>query len=71
MDQLFSFLLEIFFHMNNHIDKVVSVMFVENVSKLNVTSENISKKTLDCFGSKLELKVIVMASFSNNNLILS
>ena len=54
---LFSFLLEIFsrlltlhclkclFHMNNHIDKVVNVMFVEKVSIWNVTSENISKKS--------------------------
>ena len=53
---LFSFLLEIFstfltlhclkclFHVNIHIDKVINVMFVENVSIWNVTSENISKK---------------------------
>ena len=51
---LFSFLLEIFstllilhciFYVNIHVDKVVNVMFVENVSILNVTSENISKKS--------------------------
>ena len=53
---LLSFLLEIFstlltlhylkclFHVNIHIDKVLNVMFVENVSIQNVTSEKISKK---------------------------
>ena len=59
---LLSFLLEIFttlltlhcpkclFHVNIHIDKVINVMFVENISIWNVTSENISKNSLDCFG---------------------
>ena len=58
---LFSFLLETFstlltlhcpkciLHVNIHIDKVINVMFVENISIWNVTSENYSKKTLDCF----------------------
>ena len=32
------------FHMNNHIDKIVHVMFVEIVSWWNVISENIRKK---------------------------
>ena len=36
--------------MNIHIDKVVNVMFVENVLILNGTSENVSEKALDCFG---------------------
>ena len=31
-------------------------MFVETVSKLGVTSENISKKQLMFFGSKLEIQ---------------
>ena len=60
---LFSFLLETFstlltlhcpkciLHVNIHMDKVINVMFVENISIWNVTSETISKKqTLDCFG---------------------
>ena len=53
----FSFLLEIFstlltlhcpkclFHMNDHINQVVNVMFVGKVSRWKVTSENISKKS--------------------------
>ena len=51
----FSFILEIFstlltlhclkclFHMNSHINQVVNVRFVGKVSRLNATSENISK----------------------------
>ena len=58
---LFSFLFVIFsthftlhclkclFHLNNHIDKVENVMFVEKVLIWNMTSENISKKTLNLF----------------------
>ena len=59
---LFSFILEIFstlltlhclkclFYVNNHRNKVLSVIIVEKGSKLNMTSENIIKKTLCCFG---------------------
>ena len=54
---LLSFLLELFstlltlyclkslFHVNIYIDKVINVMFVENISIDNVISENISKKS--------------------------
>ena len=37
------------FHMNNHIYKVVYVMFVEIVSWWNVTSENICKTSTNFF----------------------
>ena len=39
------------FHMDNHMDQVVKVMFVETCSRGNDTPENISKKTLAFFGS--------------------
>ena len=87
---LFSFLLETFstlltmhclkclFHMNKHINKVVNVMFVENVSMWNVTSENISKKSTWLFWVPSwryqyiwqllqNQKVLIMASYSNNH----
>ena len=35
--------------MNNHIYKVVYVMFVETVSGLNLTSENMNKKSTNFF----------------------
>ena len=69
---LFSFLLELFstlltlhcleclFHVNIDIDQVVNVMFVENISIYNVTSENISrKKHLIVLGFKLELSIFL------------
>ena len=39
--------------MNKHKNKVVNVMFVENVSIWNVKSENIRKKALNCFGFRV------------------
>ena len=86
----FLFLLEIFstlltlhcpkclFHMNNHINQVVNVMFVGKVSRWNVTSENICKKST-CFflvpGRRFQYfrhllqnpNLKLMASFSNNH----
>ena len=59
---LFSILLEIFstlltlhslkciFHVNIHIEKIVNVMFLENVSIWIVTSENINRKSTWFFG---------------------
>ena len=84
------FLLEIFstlltllcpiclFHMNNHIDKVVHVMFVETVSGWNVTSKNIFKKSTNFFfapGRRFQhfkhilqnAKLYLLASFSSNH----
>ena len=70
--------LDCLFHMNNNIDLVVNVMFVESVSGWNVTLENISKKKHKFFlipdwrsqhfrhlfkNPKLKL----MASFSSNH----
>ena len=70
--------LKCLFHVNIHINKVRNVMFVENVSIWNVTSENISKKRIllflvlswSCqyFWQHLpNQKVQVMASFYNNH----
>ena len=66
------------FHMDNHIDKVVYVMFVETVSGWNGTSENISKKISNFFlvpGSRSKHfgqllqnpKLQLMASLSSNH----
>ena len=68
----------VFFHMNSHINQVVNVMFVANVSRWNATSENISKKTTWFFlvpGRRFQYfrhllqnpNLNVMASFSNNH----
>ena len=43
------------FHMNNHIDLAVCVMFVEIVSGLNIKSKNIQEKKHQIFfGVRLE-----------------
>ena len=80
---LLKFLLEIFstlltlhclkcpFHVNIQIDKVINVMFVENISIWNVISENISKNNTWFFlGSMLEVSIFLTTftqskSFSN------
>ena len=50
--------------MNNHIDPVVNVMFVEKVLVWNVTSENISTKADDCFGFQVE-DINFLTTFKN------
>ena len=77
---LFSFLLEIFstlltlhcltciFHMIKHINKVVNVMFVENISIWNVTSENIAKKVPNFFGFYAEMSIFLTTFTKLNRL---
>ena len=70
--------LKCLFHMNSHINKVVNVMFVGNVSRWNMTSENISKKSTWWFlvpGRRFlhfrhllqNPNLKLMAGFSNNH----